>query len=130
MFDFHEKRRIRGIVYSIPSILIVFMVAGLIFLSVEKRYSVEREMAEKLEVKEAELNVLKERATALEANVEHLRNERGIEEEIRTRFDVAKEGEQVIIILDDEKKTQVATTTSGSTDQPGKRSFFDVLKFW
>lgn len=132
MFDFHEKRKIRSVVYSRYSIGAIVLVALLISMSVYERYSVEREMAAKREARSGELEELKNRAAALESKVVHLQDERGIEEEIRGRFDVAKEGEQVVIILDEE-----ATTSEGEgasfQDMNGtdtKASFFDWLHFW
>ena len=41
--------------------------------------------------------------------MEYLSGERGIEEEIRKHFDVAKEGEQVVIIVDKEEEELTPT---------------------
>jgi cell division protein FtsB len=103
MFDFHEKRKIRKVLYSWFSIAGMFLVGGFVAFSAYGRYEVERDMAEKLVAREAELASLQHRASSLEASVLHLSDDRGIEEELRNRFDVAKEGEQVVIILDDPK---------------------------
>jgi cell division protein FtsB len=56
----------------------------------ERRVAAEREVAE-LEARQA---VLKEQ-------VEYITSERGIEAEMRRQFDIAREGEQVVIILDE-----------------------------
>ncbi len=40
MFDFHEKRKIRRVIYSKVSIGIVFLIALVICLSVYERYTV------------------------------------------------------------------------------------------
>jgi len=81
---------------------IVVVLIVLLSMSVFERFSVEREMKERRMAEEEELQLLQERADALEEKVEHLQNTRGIEEELRNRFDVAREGEQVVIIVDDE----------------------------
>ncbi len=59
--------------------------------------------------KEAEMKLmeLEARRAELETKVEYLSNERGIEAEMRRNFDVARPGEQVVIILDEEKKTEI-----------------------
>lgn len=131
MFDFHEKRKIRRIVYSKPFILGVFIVAAFIFMSTYERYIIEREMALKLHDRVVEFESLKMRASSLEADVEHLRNERGIEEELRSRFNVIKEGEQVVVIIDDEKeKNGESNKETPETQNEGKQSFFEGLRFW
>ena len=133
MFDFHEKRKIRTIVYSKVSIGIILCLTVFLGISVFERFTVEREMAGKLEDKKQELETLKLRAEALESDVEHLKNERGIEEELRSRFDVVKEGEQVVVILDGENNREQKLPTSTSLTETNKKtvkSFWSVLKFW
>jgi cell division protein FtsB len=130
MFDFHEKRKIRRIVYSKISIGFIFIVTIVIGLSVYERYTVEREMAVKLDERNRELEVLKTRAMLLESKVDHLKNERGIEEELRSRFDVVRDGEQVVIILDDQNENGEQKDTKNSPEPKSARSLFDFLKFW
>ena len=73
---------------------------------------------------ERELKELKMRAAALESKVDYLEDDRGMEAEIRGRFDVVKEGEQVVIILDDETEPQATVTnTEIVEDEPW-------YKFW
>lgn len=47
-----------------------------------------------------ELMKLQERESDLSADVERLNTERGVEEELRKRFGVAKKGEEVMIIVE------------------------------
>lgn len=135
MFDFHEKRKIRSFLYSKLSIAIVLLLVVWLSMSTYERFSVEREMLSKRSEKQAELDHLKERAAVLESKVEHLNNERGIEEELRNRFDVAKEGEQVVIILDDKdgspKDLESLSQPPGvKSEQESTSSLFEMLKFW
>jgi len=105
MFDFHEKRKLRRIVYSWPLIAFVFFLALIVGKSAYGRFLVEREMAARLVEHTQELSALEERAQGLHEKVLHLQDERGIEEELRSRFDVVKKGEQVAVIVDDEVST-------------------------
>jgi len=94
---------------------------------------IERDMSSRRAVAEEELNELLDRKAGLEGKVEYLREERGIESEIRKHFDVAKEGEQVVVLLDDERndkrndKTEPATTT---VNEDKKSSLFSRLFPW
>jgi hypothetical protein len=132
MFDFHEKRKIRRVIYSKVFIAAVFIATIFLGMSVYERYSMEREMAAKLDDRARELRVLEERALLLESKVEHLKNERGIEEELRTRFDVAREGEQVVIIIDDaeQKKAENHTENTEENESEADPSLLEMLKFW
>lgn len=130
MFDFHEKRKIRNIIYSKISILAVVLLTVWLSFSVVERFSVEREMAEKKERKIDELAELQKRAALLESKVDHLENDRGIEEELRSRFDVAKEGEKVVIILDDGRGTDTDVAAAKEEEIEERKTFLDILKFW
>lgn len=101
MFDFHERRKIRSFLYSKPVIVALFAVAALFSTAVYERFDREREMALKREELEGKLEGLEANAAALKAKVEHLESERGIEEELRDRFEVAKSGEQVVVLVDE-----------------------------
>ncbi len=129
MFDFQEKRRIRQIVYSRFFIGAIFLIGILIANSAYNRYTVEREMAVKRDSKLQELEELRVRAAALESNIEHLENDRGIEEELRSRFDVVKEGEQVVVILEDPEAEKLQAKSPPSSLSPQhKKSFWSSFK--
>lgn len=131
MFDFQEKRQMRRLLYSKVTIAILFIIAFFLLMSAFERFKVERETAAKLELRKEDLKKLELRAEALRYQVDHMKNERGIEEELRSRFDVAREGEKVIILLADPKQKKTSTTsTASSTESKTKRSWFEVLKFW
>ena len=133
MFDFHEKRKIRSFIYSKVSIFALLLVAVLMSVSVYNRYTVADEMKAKLETKRSELSELQSRAQLLESKVEYMKDARGIEEELRNRFDVAKEGEQVVVLLDPERGEKKATSSvsNGDNQETGEtESFFARLKFW
>lgn len=128
MFDFNEKRKIRTLLYSKVSIGILLILTVILGVSVFERFQVSREMANKKNVVEEELEVLKQKASTLEVRVKNLQNERGVEAELRKRFDVVKEGEQMIIILDEEaEENSLKKKTEDSIDDT---SFIERLKFW
>ena len=102
MFDFHQKRKIRSFFGSRPFQIIVLLAAIFVLISAYNRYLIAREMAERRSAVESEIKSLEERQKNLESEVKYLSNERGIESEMRRQFDVAREGEQVIIIVEDE----------------------------
>lgn len=129
MFDFYEKRKLRGIIFSKPTAAIVFIIALLMSRSAYGRYIAEQETSEKRIERQLELEGLKMRASALETKVERLESERGIEDAIREQFDVAKENEEVIVIVD-ESAGKKAEEQRVILPLPQKPSLLERLKFW
>lgn len=125
MFDFYEKRKIKSLLYSKATLIVLAILIVLLARSVYERYQVAEGIEDKREAKVTELAELNERAKSLEEKVSYLENERGMEEEFRGRFDVAKEGEQVVIIVD--KDSEKIGSTSGATEDG---SWFDIFLFW
>lgn len=107
MFDFYQKRKIRTLVNSRYTqaflLLLVFMVGWSAFV----RYQIAAEMADRKELAAQEANVLRSQRDALQEQVEYLSNERGVEAEMRRQFDVALEGEQVVVIVEPEQGPEV-----------------------
>lgn len=131
MFDFYEKRKLRKIFFSFPIIGGIFLLGIALSFSVYDRYIVSKEMQQKLDDRYAELERLEERALLLESKVEYLSDERGLEEELRNRFDVAKEGEQVVVLVDS-KRNQRATVSESLEDgsREDEKGFWDFIFFW
>lgn len=101
MLTFQQKRFLRQVVTSrVMHVLLLLVVIGL-GTAVYGRYEIAQDMAERRERAEANLTELEARKAALEERVEYITSERGIEAEMRRQFDVAREGEQVVIILDE-----------------------------
>ena len=102
---FGKQNSYKTYLYSRPIIVVLFVIVVFISMSVHERFGVERDMSDRRAVSEVELERLQERKIQLEDRVEYLEGERGIEEEIRKNFDVAREGEQVIILTGQEEMT-------------------------
>jgi cell division protein FtsB len=101
MASFGKKKTITEYLYSRPVVFLLGVLVVFLSVSVYERYTVEREMSKRKVETEREKQELIDRKIMLEERVEYLNGERGIEEEIRTHFDVAKEGEKVIILVGD-----------------------------
>lgn len=107
MLQFYQKRTLRGWLYSPVSLGLLALFILFMISVVYQRYTIEQEMVGRRVEAEEHLKTLEARRTELEKKVEYLNNERGIEAEMRRNFDVARPGEQVVIILDDEKKPEI-----------------------
>jgi len=112
MAGFGKKKTITEYLYS--KIVVVLLLIFVVFLTVSvlERYRVERQMAERKDEALEHKEELIERKKMLEEKVKYLGAERGVEAEIRTNFDVAKEGEKVIILVGDTKESESEATTT------------------
>ena len=102
MAGFGKEHKFKNLLYSKFTILIILILTVFLGMSVYERFTVERDMSARRIDAETDLRELRERKEVLEEKVEYLKDENGIDAEIRKHFDVAKEGEQVIIIVDGE----------------------------
>lgn len=100
---------------------LIFLIVTSIGLSfaVYDRYTVEREMAVRRESREVELLRETERQEALREKVEYLSDNQGMEAEIRRHFDVAMEGEQVVVILGEENEVASSVTPTIVEEEVG-----------
>ncbi len=122
MASFGKKKTLTDYLYSKPVLFVLCVSIFLLIFSVHERYRVERTMHVRRLDTETEKRELLERKKVLQERVQYLSGDRGIEEEIRTHFDVAKNGEQVIILVGDDVP-DVETIPEPQTKKPW-------YKFW
>lgn len=123
MNDFKRKLLIRRILYSpltgaILFILILFVGNGTLkmlktYLNARGEYTASQ----------AELQILKDREKNIKEKIEGLSTERGVEEEIRNKLGLIKEGEGVIIIADPPISSE--TEAEGGGIEGGIKGFFE-----
>lgn len=124
MREFQEKRKFKKIVYSgWLQIFLAIIFAGLVF-STAKVYKKSRTSAQKsAEIKE-EMVKLEKRNAELVEEAAKLESESGKEGEIRKRFDMAKPGEKILVIID---KNSEDVKISGEENKAG---FFYRIWQW
>jgi cell division protein FtsB len=104
MRDFQERGKIRRLLESRP---ILILLAGILLFSLWNVFGFWRKMSET----EKNRQIAEEKATELEANKAHLESEiqkleskRGVEEVLREDYGLSREGEGVIVIVEDQNK--------------------------
>jgi cell division protein FtsB len=118
MFDFYQKRKLRSLVNSRYTQGVLLLLVLLIGWSAFVRYQIAVEMSDRRELAAQEAVLLRSQKDSLQEQVEYLSNERGIEAEMRRQFDVALEGEQVVVIVEPEAGLDIqplATSTPEET---------------
>ncbi len=122
MLEFHERRRFRKILYSKPTAMVLVVLMALLGLAAVRAYGVSRGVASHTELLKAELAELRIREASLESEIERLSTDRGVESEIRSKFDVAKLGEHVVVIVDPQPEDAVQVEYTPS--------FWERVKGW
>jgi cell division protein FtsB len=120
VLDFYQKRKLKVFLGSRYIQLGVLGVTALVAMSAFDRYQTAVEMADRRAAAEQEAAALEARRASLEEQVDYLSNERGIEAEMRRQFDVAKDGEKVVVIVESEEEepaNEINDTTSSTTKQ-------------
>jgi len=121
--EFQEKRKVKRILYSKVTLVILAIVIVVLVNSVWGVYKKRALSKENLEKTQASLEILQAREKLLSAEIERLKSATGVEEEIREKFGLVKPGEEVIIIVDND--SQVSTSTSTRN-----RSFWQKMIEW
>ena len=112
MLPFQERKRFRKILYSKITLAVLFV--ALIFVARGAWHVYEKAVIAQTEKEEAarKLAELKQHTLDLEESVVGLKSDRGIEEEIRQKFMVARPGEEVVVVVDDGNKKSKNEETS------------------
>jgi len=112
MFDFHEKRKLKQFLYSKVTLVVLAIVVLLLLNSVWNIFLKERVTNTTRKKLEREFVELQEREALLREEIERLSTPRGVEEEIRSKFEVAKEGEEIMVIVDPGREDNTNTDDS------------------
>ena len=125
MLEFQQKRRLRRILYSKVTLALLFAVLLLFGHSTLKLFEKKREAGRELAALEEDLAALAAKEKTLSGRIAALKTERGIEEAIREKFKVAKEGEGVVVVIDrKEKEATMGETNLVSAWWEGIKDFF------
>jgi cell division protein FtsB len=113
MFDFQQKRQIRKVIYSRVTLFVLFVLVILLGRATYDIYIKNQLSQTDYNSVKKEYDDLTSRQAMLDSEIARLNTQAGIEEEIRGRFSVAKPGEEIITVVDDES----TGTPESSSDQ-------------
>lgn len=111
MTEFNQKKAYKKVLYS-P--LVLFLLLCILLVLIKAFFGVyekEKMSALKLSRQKAELEKALSRQKTLSDSVSYLKTDKGVEDEMRNKFRVVKDGEMVAVIIDDDSTTTTATST-------------------
>lgn len=125
MIPFQERKKLRKILYAKATLGVLFVLSVIVARGawqVYQKAAIAR--AERVEA-ESSLGELVSRTKGLEESIDRLKSERGVEEEIRQKFTVARPGEEVVIVVDETIKKGKNGASGGTI-----ASWMKFLEFW
>ena len=120
MANFLKKRKFQYMLYSKPVLALLGLVVLFFLYSVYGAYGKVQETNTIKEQRAAVLSELEVREEVLQQEIDRLSTPKGLEEEIRSKFEVAKEGEEVIVIVE-------APEEENTGEQEEESGFFERL---
>ena len=103
MREFQQRKMFRSLMYSKLAIFLLLVVFLFFIFSIIGVYGKNRKATGKNNEVESELNELRKKKDYFESEIDRLNTNAGAEEELRDKFQIAKPGERVLIIVDDDK---------------------------
>ena len=117
MVDFQQKKKIRKVIYSRITIVVIFIAIIFLAKAVYDIFEKQRMSAEDVAIVEKDYDGLKTRQSMLKSEIDKLNTSEGIEEEIRGKYSVAKPGETVVVIVD-------STSSTSTSIEDGSKSLW------
>lgn len=104
MLEFYEKRKLKRRLYSWPIIALLALPVGYSVFVAWHAYLRERVAHANMLAAVAELERLKEREVTLGKEIDRLSSNRGVEQELRDKYEIGKPGERMIVLVNKEKE--------------------------
>jgi cell division protein FtsB len=105
MLEFQKKKKIKNMVYSKLALIFILFILFLFIKATVSFYQKAQESKNRKVRAENEFTELEKRREDLEHKIKRLNSPVGVEEQLRERFDLVKEGEQTILIGENKAST-------------------------
>ena len=99
----YKKKNQNNFLYSPIVLILLFILLGFLIYKVIGLVKKEKETAEKKEMVLDKINNLRERQADLSKDIDKFKTEAGIEDAIREKYQVVKQGEKMVVIVDSDK---------------------------
>ena len=121
MAEFQKSKNPKGVVYSKATMLILFVFSAILIAGLFSIIPKERATKENKDLVLNQLDSLKAQSSSLSSEIDSLKTQAGVEDKIREKFRVVKEGEGLVVIVDDKKEADAALS-------PKSNGFWDFFR--
>ena len=110
MLDFQQKRKVRAVMYHKATLVILGLFVLVVLHSTWVVFQKKRESELMKDASLSRTEELRTRDTDLKSKIGRLSTDSGIEEEIRSKYSVVKENENMVVVVD--SQNTVASSTA------------------
>ena len=110
MLDFQQKRKVRNVLYHRATLVVMLLLVLLLARSTWLVWQKKQESEEMRRVSLQSVEELRARNDTLQSKIDKLDTDSGVEQEIRAKYSVVKEGENMVVVVED-PDSKPATTT-------------------
>ncbi len=124
MLGFYEKRKLRQWLHSKPFLVLLLVPIGFLTYATHNAYNTLEDTAMHRSEVASELDQLQARANMLEADIRELEDPRGVEAALRQRYEVGRDGEEVVVLIEEEQER----VEHEPTEEPAPRIWERIRK--
>ena len=103
----------RTVMYNKVTLVVLFVLVIMVFHSTWNVYKKKTESEDMKNLSYQRVEELRGRSNELQAKIDRLSTQTGIEEEIRSKFSVAKGDENMVIVVDEDGSSSTAPVKHG-----------------
>ena len=122
MQNFQNKKNFKHVMQSKPFLILLGIMVLVFAYSVFGLIGKMRETIRNKNAAETKIEALQKQKAELSSNIDQLKTNQGVEENIRETFGLAKEGEGMVVVVDDKN-------TAGDIDAK-PTGFFSKIANW
>lgn len=104
MIPFQERKKIRKILYSKTTLVVLALLVFAVGRGAWGIYQKAEIARSERDIAARSLAELQARTSELQTSLALLKSDKGIEEEVRQKYTVARPGEEVVVVVDDSAK--------------------------
>jgi len=124
MIDFQQKRKFNKFMYSKVTLVILFIIVIFLAKATYNIYQKYKISAGNYSAVKKDYDSLNARKNMLGSEIDRLKTDTGVEEEIRSKFNVAKPGETVVVVINGSSST---STNQDNTKKGFWTSFLGIF---
>ena len=125
MSRFQKKKELTKIIHSRAVLVILIIICLLLGYSVVSVYGKSREAVHNRDVAVENLKELKDKQVTLQGEINDLNTPSGVEDAIRDKFRAVKDGEGLIVIVDNDKDNNPDGTPVSA---PEDKTFWQTIE--
>ena len=114
MRKFQQKREWRDILQSKPVLILLGFIIIAFTWNVYGLLTRMQETVKNRKIEEDKITGLRERKDKLTADINNLKTENGVEENIRDKFGLVKDGEGMVVVVDDKDQANAVKAAQSS----------------